>query len=178
MLRVYLDCCVLLNVYATGQPQEILEANVGTEVSGFSVAERALSEALFVRDGDEKSPVDFGPVIDGNALRVECLETAAEQTAFVSLAASLDDGESETAALAHCRGGAIATDDAAAMRLLARLQPPISILRTSTLIKRWSEVRSLTAAELRTALRAIRDRARFVPGIADPLRDWWVSSTE
>lgn len=177
--RVYLDCCAVLNVYATRRFDEILIANRTSATPSFAVAERVLTqEALFVRNGPAVDPdrevVDLRGSIDSGVLAVERLETEEESATFVGLAATLDDGEAETGALAFHRSGAVATDDAAAIRVLSALARPVAVVRTSALMKRWADRSRHKAAVVRQALNDIRDRAQFVPGGSDPLRRWWI----
>ena len=172
--RVYLDCCAILNVYATRRFDEILVAH------RFIVAERVLKdEVLFVRNtavtSPDREPVDLQPSIERGTLTVERIETAEESATFVNLAVALDDGEAETGALAFHRGGYVATDDAAAIRVLSSLEPAVPVLRTSALLKAWVDREAPDAAIVRAVLKDIRERARFVPGEADPLREWWVN---
>src|SRR5438045_1753011 len=49
--RTYLDCCVILNVYATRRFEEILEANSAMAETSFVVTDRVEQEALYVRGG-------------------------------------------------------------------------------------------------------------------------------
>jgi hypothetical protein len=177
--RVYLDCCALLNLYATGRFQEILSANGTSVTPSFAVAQRVTTEAMYVRNvqptegqGDREQ-VDLQDSIAAGILSVEHLSSDAEAETFVKLAATLDDGEAETGALAYHRSGSVATDDVAAIRALNGIVPPVAILRTSHLLKGWADRGNPPTATVRQALSDIRDRARFVPGATDPLRDWW-----
>jgi predicted nucleic acid-binding protein len=171
---LYLDSCVVLNVYATRRFEEILVANRGKVASAFIVAERVTRESMYVRNraGEERERVDLQTSLDHGILTVERLDSELEAATFVRLAAVLDDGEAETGALAFHRRGAVATDDAAAIRTLAALKPALEIVRTSQLLKGWAE-NGAPQATVRQALIDIRDRARFVPNATDPLQKWW-----
>lgn len=177
--RVYLDCCAVLNLYATGRFREILSANGTAVTPSFAVAQRVTTEAMFVRNvqpGEgqaDREQVDLQDSITAGILAVEQLSSDSEAETFVKLATMLDDGEAETGSLAFHRSGSVATDDAAAIRALNGLVPPIAILRTSHLMKGWADRGKPPTATVRQALCDIRDRARFVPGATDPLRDWW-----
>jgi len=172
---LYLDCCVVLNVYATRRFEEILEANRGRVASSFIVAERVTRETMYVRnrEGEEREAVNLQASLDHGVLTVERLESEDEMATFVMLAAVLDDGEAETGALAFHRAGAIATDDVAAIRTFGALSPALQIVRTSQLLKGWAENGGAAQASVRQALHDIRDRARFVPNVTDPLQKWW-----
>lgn len=177
---LYMDCCAVLNVYATRRFDEILEANRGSVASSFVVAEAVTKESMFVRnrqgEGEEREAVNLQPSLDQGVLSLEQLESEAEMATFVSLAVALDDGEAETGALAFHRTGAVATDDLVAIRTFGLLSPPLRIVRTSQLIKGWAESGRAANAVVRQALHDIRDRARFVPNATDPLRKWWVGA--
>jgi predicted nucleic acid-binding protein len=174
---LYLDCCVVLNVYATRRLDEILEANRGAIASSFVVAESVTKESMYVRnregEGEEREALDLQPSLNNGVLALERLESESEMTTFVSLAATLDDGEAETGALAFHRNGAVSTDDVAAIKTFGLLSPPLRIVRTSHLLRGWAETGLAAHAVVRQALHDIRDRARFVPNVSDPLHKWW-----
>jgi hypothetical protein len=172
---ILLDACCLLNLYATRRLDEILVAVQGR----FAVAERVAAEALYTRrggagdDADEKDPVDIGPLVACGLLEVLAVEAPDEAASHVTFAAELDDGEAMTCALALHRGAVVATDDRKALRLLAAQAPRIGVRSTAQLVKEWADGGGLSAAELRTVLTDIRQRARFAPGRHDPLHSWW-----
>lgn len=172
----YLDCCAILNVYATGRFAEILAASRGQD-GRFAIGERVQREALWVGEEGARETVDLSEPVSSGMLSVERMETESELAMFVELAATLDDGEAETAALAYHRGIGVVTDDGVAIRVLGELKPAVPVLRTSVLMKRWAEGGGCGAAlpveDVRRALRDIQTRARFLPSKADPLREWW-----
>jgi hypothetical protein len=175
---VYLDCCVLLNLYATRRFAELLGAYTARHGTRFAVASRVTeTEALWVGCGtdggdDDREEVQLGPAIESRLLTVESLASPAEHATFVRFAKSLDDGEAATASLALHRAGGVATDDSAAIRLLTELAPGLPILRTSGIVKCWADA-GAGPDELRDVLHAICHRSRFVPGGRDPLGTWW-----
>jgi hypothetical protein len=177
--RIHLDCCALLNVYATGLIIEVLNAHTSAHGTYFVVADVVMrTEALWVGCGQASDPgsdreiVDLGPLVAAGVLHVEELTTPEEAATFVALASVLDDGEAATASLAVHRGGAVATDDSKAIRVLSEQSPPLVVLRTSELMKGWSDT-GVPSARVAEALEAIRERARFEPGPRDPHVGWW-----
>lgn len=170
-----LDACCAINLYATGRIEEILS---GLPYR-FAMAKQVQGEALSIRrggDGDDahqREPVAWGPLVASGRLEVLALGSEAEVTAFVSLAAEMDDGEAATCALALHRGYGVATDDRKARRVLARLAPRMTVRSTLELLYRWCQVRGTDPAEVRILLTNVRQRGNFLPPRGDPLRPWW-----
>ncbi len=182
---IVLDCCSLLNLYASRRMAEILQSLPLC----CAVAEPVTGEAAYVlRGGDgadavEHEPVDLQPLIAGGLIEVWRLDTEAEYTTFIALAAEIDDGEAATCALAFHRTGAVATDDRKTHRVIARSKAQVPVITTSQLLKHWAEATDAETTALRTIMLDIQTRARFVPGKQDPLLAWWkqvirASSTE
>jgi hypothetical protein len=172
---VLLDCCSLLNLYASRRMAEILQVLPVR----CAVAEAVISEAAYVlRGGDgedaaEREPLDLQPFTAFGRIEVWRLETEAEFTSFVGLAAEIDDGEAATCALCFHRAGAVVTDDRKTHRVMARSASQIPVVTTSQLLKCWAEATHAEEVVLRTMLLDIQTRARFVPGKQDPLLAWW-----
>ncbi len=172
---VLLDCCSLLNLYASRRMAEILQVLPVR----CAVAEAVISEATYVlRGGDgedaaEREPVDLQPFIAFGRIEVWRLETEAEFTSFVGLAAEIDDGEAATCALSFHRAGAVVTDDRKTHRVMARSASRIPAITTSQLLKYWAEATHPEETALRAMMLDIQTRARFVPGKQDPLLAWW-----
>ncbi len=175
-----LDCCSLLNLYATRHLAEILEA---LDVR-FAVAEAVVGEAGYVlRGGDsenatERELVDLQPLITAGLLEVWRPESEAEYVSFVNFAAEVDDGEAMTCALALHRGAAIVTDDRKTLKVLPRLAPMVLALTTSQVVRLWADSSQVERTVLQAALLDIQTRARFVPGRHDPLSLWWDGLTD
>ena len=173
----FLDSCSLLNLFGSGRCEDILGAISGTAV----IVDRVASETIYVYHGGQRSdarqrqPVNIPRLVEAGLLLVVGLETDAEAVTFVNLAAELDDGEALTCALAIHRGGAVATDDRKALRLLRDTAPHVPTYRTSELIKQWSDGVSLPGSDLRRLLIDVQERASFIPPRDDPLRGWWES---
>lgn len=173
----FFDACSLLNLFGSRRCEDVLRAVPGRA----TVGDRVASETIYVfrggggPDARDREPVDLLPLIEAGLLRVTGLETDSEAAAFVSLAAELDDGEALTCALAIHRGGAVATDDRKALRVLRDRAPHVATYTTSQIIKQWSDGVNLPDAELRRILVDVQERANFVPSRRDPLQGWWGS---
>ncbi|MFY9820260.1 MAG: hypothetical protein WAM82_02695 [Thermoanaerobaculia bacterium] len=130
--------------------------------------------SLYVREpGTPAQAVDLTDLIATGLLDAMRPETETEQELFVSFADPLGDGEAMTCALAVSRGGAVATDDRKAIRLLGSLSPPVQVLTTPFLLERWASQQGLSPHEIRKALQDVERRTNFRPGSRDPLREWW-----
>jgi hypothetical protein len=175
---VVLDSCVVINLFATRIMSEIVASiEVAVTITKYTLA----VEALWVGAGRCSDPssdveaVDLRPLVDNEILQV--LEpTPGEADKVVELAADIDDGEAIAGAIAFGRGFAIATDDTKARSVFHSLAPPLSLVSTPEILKRWSSNTGASPAALREALRDIHQRARFHPAPADPLHSWWRSS--
>ena len=92
---------------------------------------------------------------------------------FVDLAASIDDGEAVTGALAFHRGCSLATDDRKARRVLGERFPTVPLLSTLELLELWAQDGPVSDVEMQAAMTSIRTGASYVPGPRDPLYAWW-----
>ncbi|MDE2717837.1 MAG: hypothetical protein OXI33_12620 [Chloroflexota bacterium] len=101
------------------------------------------------------------------------LEHSEEEVTFVDLAASIDDGEAVTGALAFHRGCSVATDDRKARRLLEEHVPTVPLVSTLELLKLWAEEASIPDTELQAAMMSMKSWASYIPGVRDPLHEWW-----
>lgn len=169
---VFLDACCLLNLAASGRFSRVLDALPAR----FGVARAAWEEVLYLdgtgEEGD-REPVDLKPFLAPGFLQITQPETEQETAGYVDFAAHLDDGEAMTCALARARGGAVATDDRKALRLLRSLEPPVPALTTSVLLKNWADEISPSPSDLKRVLTDVERRGRFRPGRTDPLFEWW-----
>ena len=175
-----LDASCLLNLYATGRLLQVAQALPWQLAVVDYVMEQ---EALYVRtieqyEGQgETMPVDLSPLIDGGHLVVLRLESSSEEAHFVQLAASLDDGEAMTGAVARNRGYAVAIDDRKARRVLGEWAPGVRLVSTLELMQQWgASVHQIQ--EVSHALRSMRYGARYFPGPRDPLYEWWRNIVE
>ena len=171
-----LDASCLLNLYATGFLREIAD----TLPYQFAVADYVLEqEALhtWVPEPDEtreeRVPVDLSPLVREGQIHVMRLEHSEEELTFVDLAASIDDGEAMTGALAFHRGCSVATDDRKARRVIREWFPTVPLVSTLELLKLWAQAGSVSEVELQTAMKSMRAGASYVPGHRDSLYAWW-----
>ena len=175
-----LDASCLLNLFATGRLREIA-ATVHYQIA---VADYVLEkEALYTwrADPDEfhvrRESVNLSPLVQEGLVRVMRLEHPDEELTFVTLAASIDDGEAITGALAFHRECSVATDDRKARRVLGDWIPSMRMLSTLELLKLWDQDGSVSEAELQAAMMSMRSGASFIPGYRDPLYGWWLEVT-
>lgn len=172
---VLLDCCSLLNLYATRQITEILRVLPVR----CAIAEMVVGEAVYVlrggdgEDASEREPVEVQPLVAAGATEIWRPEKEAEYASFVNFAAEIDDGEAMTCALALHRSGAVVTDDRKTHRVLSVRAPQLIVLTTSQVLKLWAAPNRVDKPLLRVTLLDIQTRARFAPGGTDPLLDWW-----
>lgn len=178
---VILDACCVLNLYATDRMAEILEHFPFEFAVARYVAEE---EVLYVARADateesnEPEAVNLAPLVDSGHLSVLDLQDEGEMALAVRFGAELDDGEAITCAIAVARDGAVATDDRKALRLLAASDPPTPTYRTTELLSQWAKVAGISQQELKSTLKAVTERACYVPAKQDPLRSWWLEIVE
>ena len=171
-----LDASCLLNLHATGRLREIAAAlPYDLAVADYVLEREALYTWLIGPDGtpDQRAPVDLFPLVREGLVRVMRLEHPDEELTFVDLAASIDDGEAVTGALAFHRGCSVATDDRKARRVFRERVPSVPLVSTLDLLELWARDSSVSDVELRAAMVAMRTGASYVPGPRDPLYEWW-----
>lgn len=167
-----IDACIVINLYATTRTVEILGA-AGARVV---VVDQVTAEALYVlrpgAGGLEQIAIDIEPEIQSGLMTKERLSEA-ELSTYVRYAAELDDGEAATLSLARHRCSQVATDDRAAQTFIQRNNLPLSVVRTSDLVRRWMVSSGPSEGEVIRVLREIRDYGRFTPNELDPHSSWW-----
>ena len=171
-----LDASTLINLVATARFAEI----AGSGLFRFAVAEYVLNEeALFVwqrRPEDavqQRVPLDLDRFVDDGLLEVFRLDTSEEVATFVDLAITIDDGEAITAALAHHRDCALATDDRKARRVIAERAPALQLVSTLDLLHDWAESAQVEDDALRRVMEDMRSGASYMPGPRNPRFKWW-----
>ena len=117
--------------------------------------------------------IDLQPFIDDNLLLLVNIDTEVEANTYVNLAEKLDDGEAVTGAIALNRNWAIATDDAASLKLFQSSTPHIALVSTLDLVKYWVDTDEPSENIIREALLNIRIRGRYEPHRNHPLSEWW-----
>ena len=172
---VLLDACCVINLFATERIEEILRLlPYDFAVSQLVADEEVLSIRGHVGSAD---PSDREPVrpreLEDSGLKIMDVATLAEKTEYARFAVDLDDGEASVCALAVVHGGGVATDDRKALRVLERSAVQVTTLQTPELLHEWARRSNAPAQEVRDALLAIRDRARFYPRRAAPHYSWW-----
>jgi hypothetical protein len=166
-----LDACVALNLLASGIDLSDLAAAANVRLLMTSVV---VSEMLWL---DPLDPADPRERFDSDALTargvvlVELDEV--ESARFVDLARDIDDGEASTIAVAVHRALRVATDDRKALRLATSQSPPIEVVRTTELVRRWAEVSGADAERVTQVVRSIQTRSSYFPPRDDPQLNWW-----
>lgn len=175
MNDLLLDACVAINLLASGV--DLAEFATASNVR-FVMTSIVTAETLWIdplEAGGNRERIDIQLLADNGALSLVELN-ADELDQFVDLARTIDDGEAATLTAAHCRSLRIATDDRRAQRLAADLTPPVNIVRTTDLVKRWAEVPTVDNRRAALAIRSIEHRASYVPPHDDPHFGWWTSA--
>jgi len=170
---VLLDTCVLINLLASGECEEILRA----AKRPWLICSAVEKESLYLRTDDPLKPlvsVDLKPLLSEGIVGVCDIEGDEESALFVNYAGSLDDGEAMSVALAVARGHTLATDERKARRLfLEAAGEPDRLIGTPEIIRGWVEGNSITADKAKIVLLEITRRARFFPPVNDPNYKWW-----
>lgn len=171
-----LDASCVINLYASGQMGEILEALSQTVTIAAYVFEK---EALWIYSGPPeevrrtKARLDLTPFVEAGLLRVVELESEAEREDHITLAAKLDLGEAITAAIAINRSWSVAIDDRKARAVLQREVAQIQLFYTLELVKYWVDTAHPSQELISTILWNIQARAIYEPGRNHPLYSWW-----
>jgi predicted nucleic acid-binding protein len=158
-----LDACCAINLSMSGHMEAIRQALPG-----------CVALATFVLE-EEILRINLQPLVEQRLIRVESLESEAEENAFVNFAAELDDGEAVTGAIAMHRSWGIATDDRKARRIFTRAIPHVQLLSTPELIKHWANTYNPPIEVVREVLQNIETQARYKPPVAHALHAWWQS---
>jgi predicted nucleic acid-binding protein len=168
------DACCWIDLFATGRINEIVAALPYRLAVPRYVVEEEVLTTISVTGVQERC--DFAKLQAGALVSVWDVETGAEKQELVRFAAHLDDGEASVCALAVVRGGAVATDDRKAIRILGRLAPGVPIVQTPELLHAWADRAQPAGDRLLEVLQAVQLRARFTPRRDVPFSDWWMRS--
>ena len=173
-MRVVVDTCCLINLYASQRLQAIVAASIEQAI----VPKLVVEECLYIRQADEEDPghlvpmtVDLHPLIDDGVLLLTELTGEAELSQFVQLATLLDDCEAACLTIAVLRGLALATDDKRAIHLATDLG--VSVVTTPQLLKNWAERASPAQNEVANAILCIERYGRFRPHALCAHAQWW-----
>jgi hypothetical protein len=172
--HVVLDACCVLNFCASGHFIAILKSIPAQVVVTEIVRAKELITLQRLKDEENEGAAQFEVAIAQGLLLVVDFESESEEETFVNYAFELgDDGESATSAIAIHRGWAIATDDKKAASFSQKEASHLQVLSTLEIIRSWSEGENLPLAELRSVLRSIRTKGRYMPHRNHPLLIWW-----
>jgi predicted nucleic acid-binding protein len=171
-----LDACVLINLEATSQFDEIAR---GLRADFFVVRQASREVGSLRADVNglvRAVPIDLARHVAAGTLTMVDL-TPAELALYVDLASELGDGEAASIAVALNRDLAVATDDHKARRICVERGLPEPI-RTTDILREYCDRSPLAADAVREVLHRIRDLASFVPARSDPNQKWWTSYIE
>ena len=188
---VLLDACCLINLFATGRTEEILQALSYR----FAVARYVVEEEVLEIDVEESDPTSasgegrvslhplLAELVEKGILEQLDVDSEEELGELLRFAAELDDGEAHTCALALVRGARVATDDRKAIRVLRSAwkshgQQKEPVLRTSELLFSWARTQGIGAPDLARHVRAIARRASYFPPKDDPHFKRWMELLE
>ena len=168
-----IDACVLLNLIATG----IIDKSLTVIAQNSMVCVLVKSESLYLRkeaDINENESVDIDDLVNQGIIQICDCEDAEEQKLFVNLAASLDDGEAMSLAIALSRNWHLATDDKKARRIFSEnAQNNNLLVSTSDLIKEWAENEKIDDLAIKPILLKVERKASFRPPKSDINLQWW-----
>ena len=170
-----IDACAVLNLHASGFFESILRSRPDS----CCVVEQVKNESLFIRKpsdsitGYEYEPITLDQYFQNDLLKLVKLENNTEQELFVNLAATVDDGEAATIAVAISHNMRVVTDDKKAVRVIKQEAPRLVCLSTLDVVKAWSEARAIEPSQIKTALENIIVHANYVPNSKHHLFEWW-----
>lgn len=172
---VILDACVLLNLLASSEAENIVRATAYE----YLICDAVSKEAMHLRaDSSEEEVFETAYVdslIQSGLLTVCAIEVPLEESLYVNYAGRLGDGEAMSIAIAEVRGCKFATDDRKARRVFREaISDDNRLIFTSDLIRQWVKQENIASKRLKSALLNIRRRATFFPPKSDPNFDWWM----
>lgn len=173
---VVLDACVLLNLLASDEAENI----IASAAHEYLICEAAAKEVIQLRTTDSEEEafevIRVDDLIKAGLLKICTIETQLEESLYVNYAGQVGDGEAMSIAIAEVRGFGLATDDRKArLVFLGAVDDPSRLLYTSDLVRSWAEQENLSVDELKVKLFKIRRRATFFPPKRDPNFSWWMS---
>ncbi|MEZ4510509.1 MAG: hypothetical protein R3C62_01415 [Chloroflexota bacterium] len=173
---IILDASCIINLYASGFIEEILQSIPKTiTVTAYVVDREALWIRKLTQGVSNKEPIQLQPLIDSGLLTIVDLTGDEEFNLHLYLSSKIrDEGESRTGAIGLQRRWAIGLDDHKARRIFQETAVDATLLYTLDLVKHWAEVRFVAQDILTTALCNIRWKAAYAPRKANPYREWWL----
>jgi predicted nucleic acid-binding protein len=165
------DACVLINLLASGRFNDIAK---GCDFQ-FAIASVVVQEALFLHNAEsgEREEIHLQQFIERGILEILTVETEAEKLRYIEMALDLDDGESESIAIAEARNFALATDDKKARNVIQRRRLKIELWSTCGLLQHWQSKCSIPDNDLSCVLANISIRAKYHPKFGHPDFEWW-----
>ena len=175
---VILDACVIINLYASGHMQSILESIPKPVSIAAYVHEMEMQKIYTGPDDDvmkETEQINLQSFVNRKLLHILPLEDGPEATAAVGFSAEtrLDTGEAISAAIAVHRSFSLATDDKAAISFFTRRMPQLHLISTPELLKHWFDTNRPHIMVISLAVRNIQKRARYEPHHDHSLYEWW-----
>jgi predicted nucleic acid-binding protein len=168
-----LDTCVLINLLASGQIENILRV-IANESAVCTVVEK---ESIYLKSDDKQNPLELTrlePFIVSGVIKVCEIAGLEEERLYVDYAAVLDDGEAMSIAIALSRGWSLATDDRKARRYFQQAtNDPKRLISTPEMIRQWVETESVSVGQLKEILCLIESRANYYPSNSDLNYQWW-----
>ena len=170
------DTCVLINLLASGEIEDILR----TADCETLICSAVKDESIYLRTDDPKAPldpVDLGPLLESGLLSICHVEGDDETELFVDCAKTLDDGEAMSLAIALSRRCVLVTDERKARRIfLETANSPGRLTSTTELVRGWAEQMTVPIERVKAALVNIERRARYQPAKTDVNYQWWVAT--
>jgi hypothetical protein len=173
---IMLDACCVLNLYASGYMDAILQALSTSVAVAAYIKEKEALRILCEPDGTsvrKYEQIDLQPFIDQGLLVIVSPDNEAEDTTYVNFAVDLDDGEAVTGAIAFHRHWSVASDDRKAIAFFGRNVPHVQIVTTPEILQFWVSTANPHPDIVSHALRNISIRARYEPDKGHTLYDWW-----
>lgn len=168
----------LLNICATGYPEQILEAiPTAVSVAGCILhpSHKEIGHSL-----DRVFP-DFRQILEGmitkKILHLAVPETDAEWLRFFEL--SKESPKTQTASsyvicsIAPERTWGIISDQPIIRAFGGKYVPQVPVITTLMVIFHWCETRSVSVKVLRSALMQAKELLHYQAFVEDPLFDWW-----
>jgi predicted nucleic acid-binding protein len=180
---VILDACVIINLYASGHMQSILES-IPKPVSIAAYVHEMEAQKIYTGPDEdvtkETELINLQSFVDRKLLHVVHLDDGPEAVAAVDFSAAtrLDTGEAISAAIALHRCWSLATDDKTAISFFTRQVPQLHLISTPELLKHWIDATHPHIAVVNSVVGNIRKRARYEPHHDHSLYRWWKACGE
>jgi len=165
------DACVLINLLASGQFEDIA-SGCGFQ---FAIASLVARESLYLRNAEsgERERISLEQIVERRILEILNVESEAEKLRYIEIALDLDDGEAESIAIAEARSHALATDDKKARNIIQLRGLKIELWSTCGLLRHWQNKCLVSDNDLAGILENISIRAKYRPKLGHPDFEWW-----